>query len=147
MQMRKLFLCAGLMTLVGCAESTKPGDLAISITPSAPTLKAGDTLLVTVTVVNISDRDYSVSAKGCPSPFQALDKNGVPVATASEVCTAEVRNTVLEPGGSYTYQSFWTAETVERVALPPGDYLLRSRVLAGELGVLDGALVRVRIVN
>jgi hypothetical protein len=154
MLLKKLFLSGTLMTLLGCSDAASPGDLAVSIAPSAASFRSGEKLGITVTVINTSDREYSVTTKSCPVPFRVIAGDGTSVGPECDVFTLDIRNALVPPGGSFTYRRDWTGEKIEtvngvtvRTPLAPGLYLLRANVVAGELGVLTGGMAEVEIVR
>jgi hypothetical protein len=152
MQPNKLFQAFTLMTLLGCSDAVKPGDLAVSVLPSRSALRAGDTITVAVTVFNVSDRDQTVSTKSCPSVFDVINQDGVDVGPKCDVFTLDIRNAVITPGGSYTYPGIWTGEQIDyqdgnyvRTPLVPGSYLLRAHVAASGV-MLTGGVAEVQII-
>jgi hypothetical protein len=152
MQPNKRFATIALMTLLGCSDAVKPGEVAVSITPSRGALRAGDTITVAVTVFNTSDRDQTVSTKSCPSVFSVIGQDGVDVGPNCDVSTLDIRNATIPPGGSYTYPRIWTGEQVDyqggtyvRTPLAPGSYLLRAKVVASGV-MVTGGMAEVQIV-
>ena len=151
MSIQKLLLAASLTAVLGCSDAARPGDLAISIIPSRSLLKPGDTLQVSVTVMNVGDRMYTLTSGNCPSPIKVYGPDGSIVPRA-EVCGEPGFSRVLEPGDSHTYAFRWTAETITygggmtvKSPLSAGPYGLRGQVTIAEVGVIEAGGVSIYI--
>ena len=140
------------MTLLGCSDSpSDPGDIAVSLAPTASTFKAGERIGITVTIINIGSRDHTLTDTGCPRPFQVFDDNG-PVDLGGELCNSIAVRIPLRPGDSYSFHLDWTGEkssfangTVVRAPLAPGFYTLRGNVRTEEFGTVSAGMARVYI--
>jgi hypothetical protein len=144
MQMRKLLLAASLVSLLGCADAASPGDLAISVTLNRASMRPGDTLGVSVTVLNVGDRPYTLNEAECGGPFEIMGPNGDRVAS-DQFCAGTGMALSLERGQSYTFQFAWPGETSRytggkfvKTPVDPGSYAIRGKVKIQELGVIVG---------
>ena len=138
MQMKKLILVGGLMTLLGCSDAASPRDLAIAVTPGRSLVKPGDTLTVTVTAMNIGSRALTITSSGCPRPFQVFGPENQPVMP-TDICSAVAVRYRLEPGDSQTFQYVWGTP------LSPGSYLLRGAITADEFGPVEAGSAQIYI--
>jgi hypothetical protein len=146
MQMQKLLRVGGLMTLLGCADTVKPGDLAISITltNAKSVIRSGDTLGISVTALNVGDRTITLTDYGCPRPFRIYGPDSEPVFV-QDICSAVGVNRQIRPGDSHTFQFTWVAEKADKSPLATGSYLLRGHVAAAEFGPVEAGSINVYI--
>ena len=148
MPIRNHLLLFAACVLVGCSDSTSPGDIAVTITPSASIMRAGDTLHLNVIVANVGDRAYVLTSAGCPRPFRVYDPAGEIVAI-QDICSLAGLSRTLEPGDSHTYHFTWTGENVgpngARSPLPAGPYGLRGYVGVADLGIIEAGGTNVYI--
>lgn len=152
MQLQKLFLVGSLVTFLGCSDTVSPGDLAISVTLNRSAMRVGDTLSVSVTVMNMGDRAYTLTNGSCLPPLQVYAPGGDLVPEDEVICGGTGMSRRLERGDSHTFQVIWTAETkrydgtkIVRTPLEPGQYGFRGKVEIAELGeaVAGGAQIYV----
>jgi hypothetical protein len=150
--MRFKSLVLTTLVLLSCSDPAGPRDLSIVIAASAASLRPGEHLTVTVSVLNTSSRVHAIQTNSCPRPFDVFDPAGNEVAPMDQLCSASLQITTLDPGDTYTFTSAWTGETTSfssgttvRQPVPPGTYTLRGTVTAGGLGVLEGGLAQVVI--
>jgi hypothetical protein len=149
---RRLLLLAAAAAGVACANPDAPGDLAISVTPAASSVKAGDQVDISVTVTNVGDRQHTIEYESCGQPFKVFDRFGR-AADQGSGCFLFAHGPVnLAPGDSHTYQGSWRADTssftngvVVRFPLSPGEYWIRGLVASGDLGTLTRGTARVTV--
>lgn len=111
-----------------CSLGTDTGDqLRIDAKTSLAKFKAGDAVVVTITVTNETNSSIDLGVGSCPSHFAVRDSNGNIVGPAAEVCTAQAIVKTFAPGEKAEYTSTWHGEgfstTVgQTVYLKPGVY-------------------------
>lgn len=124
-----------------CAlDSTRPNvdfDVLTTVTPSIAGV--GDSVLVTATAVNISDRPVEILTNSCITAFAVLDSAGKLVGPASEqFCLMNAIAVTLAPGERYSTAQVWHGDAVRQTldappaVVKPGTYTVR-----GNLGIGD----------
>ena len=137
--MRSFFVGVFLASLLaGCqvsTDSSEPLRVAVTISPSM--VRAGDTALVTVRLINSTLHATTVSgSSSCRLVFDVLDNNGVRVGgNRPNVCTADLRRLVLAAGQSDSETFRWVAVHAPGQPLAPGSY----KVIGASLWV-DGRM-------
>ena len=151
MQIQKLLSVVAIAALAGCSDAASPGDLAVSITPSASLIKAGDSITVSVTVTNVGDREHTIEGSGCPRLFRVYELEG-DVIPRPELCSLSSKPIRLVRGDSYTLNYRWVAETftytdgtVLRTPLPAGSYTFRGQVYSGEFGPISAGTTSIYV--
>jgi hypothetical protein len=143
-----------LLLAIACSDHTGPGELSISIATNAATLKAGETLDVTVTVLNLTGSAQTIITNGCPRPFEVRNSEAELVGPGGEVCLAYRLTQTIQPGDTYTFPFKWNGDsrsfpegaTPVSTNLPTGKYFLRGVVPLDAGGTVVGGGVEVWIV-
>jgi hypothetical protein len=108
-------------------------------------------MTVTVTVLNLGSKPYTINANGCPAPFKVYDSDGN-IARLDLLCTAELRLAVLQPGDTYTFSSSWRGQrqvlvdgTWVDTPLSTGSYVIRGEITSSDFGVITGGMANVYV--
>jgi len=126
--MRSLFVSLfNVSLLAGCQASTDSRvalRVDISISPAA--VRAGDTAVVTVRLVNPSAAATTVAGSStCRLAFDVLDHNRVRVGgIRPNVCTMDLKTLVLSAGQSDAQVFHWAAVQAPSQPLAPGSYTI-----------------------
>jgi hypothetical protein len=140
------FLLFGLLALVpGCNDDAGPGDLAISVVPGTSNIHAGETLGITVTVINIGSVKHTITGNTCPRPLEVFDSEGNEIEVRGELCSQSLLKVTLAPGESYTLQFSWDGKSSAGTDVATGSYMLRSHVESEDLGILRGGMATVYV--
>ena len=148
---RRLAGLLAVLAAIGCSDPSRPGDLSLSIATNAATLKAGETLDVTVTVLNLASSPRTIITNGCPRPFEVRDTEGDLVGPGGEVCALSRATRALQPGDTYTFSFKWNGDKRSGGAdpvfesLPTGRYYLRGVVPLDAGGTVVGGEVELWI--
>jgi hypothetical protein len=135
--MKKAFLIASACFVAACADSTSPVDgLVIDTSVSAQQITAGQSVSITLTIVNQRDTDVKVAVESCQRPFDVLNKFGAIVGPgAYQVCTLSLTApTTIAAGQTATFETQWAGDSLgigpadEPLYLSPGSYFIRGRV-------------------
>ena len=136
--MRCVFLCLALSA--GCAEAVSGPHtgLATTVHLSQTSFHLGDSIAVTVTLVNAADTVQSVIADPCFGTFVVLSTNGQQIGPGTvRDCFTTSPHAVLSPGDSVSFSEHWNGSMIPRSSaaefVPPGRYFVR--------GVLSGLVV------
>jgi hypothetical protein len=142
--------CRALRDCLGCSDSTSP-NLSITVGTSAGTIRSGDPLTVTVTVLNLGSKSYTIHANGCPVPFKIFDSEGN-IARLDQICTTELKLAELMPGDSYTFTSTWRGQrqvlvdgSYVETPLTTGNYTIRGEITSSDRGVITGGTANVYV--
>jgi hypothetical protein len=133
MRLRACFFAA--LLLGACDSGTAPEDqlrLHVSIQPAVVSAEAP--ALVTVTVVNVSDRSVTVPLRGCPQLFEVRTLEGEIVGPEPIGCRLEgILPTVLAPDQEWQASHQWNGAGLGGdparlilVPLPPGEYRINA---------------------
>ena len=137
MRMTFLAVAVPLLALGACRPPSDPEKLTISIAVDPSTFRTGTEATVSVTVTNRGDRPVLAEAHPCPDPFVVTTLAGVVVGPGNRICLSIGSPPVEIPAGAQrTYSLRWNgnapgASATSNTLLPPGDYLLRARVMVG----------------
>lgn len=139
--MRRIWI--GVMLTLGCVDPTAPAKaLVMTASIDRPTFQLGDTITVTLTVVNRGERSRTLTTSVCPLlPFVLTNADGIEVGQGLVPggCLLTLEATTLAPGGHVVFKVRWEGSVQKRVpnsceTLGPGTYLLHPR-LVPESGV------------
>ena len=127
--MRTLAVLAWCGALAGCRASTgTAGELVLTVTATQSTIRAGQTLNVTVTAINAGDAAVTFFSPDCAFPIEVRDARGalVPHPTGI-VCLAVLTGPrTLGPGARTTFGTVWiTRDGLQQANVVPGVYELR----------------------
>jgi hypothetical protein len=132
--MRKSLAAAlfGALLVTACSLGTDTSEqLRVDAKTSLAKFRAGDAVLVTITVTNESSSSVDLPVGSCPSHFAVRDASGSIVGPPSEVCTAQLIVKTLAPGEKAEYTSTWHGEgfatsTGQTTFLKPGMYTVEG---------------------
>ena len=122
-----------IAAIVGCSSTTEPkSELRVTTTVNASTLRTGDSVLVTVTVLNAAAKTDTINANPCPVAFSVETAAGVLVGPPAETCDGSYVIKELKSGQSYVTSSWWKGDGYTATAsgvqpLPAGRYTIRAR--------------------
>ena len=128
--------------LASCGGVTGVSEIVeVTVELDQPFVAKNKPVRVTVTVTNRGRRTVTVTAKGCPSPFDIIDSGGSRVGPAPEQCTLELVLTHLAPSENLSFTRLWDGD-----GLPAGEYLIVGRITTTE-GVVRGAAENLALVE
>lgn len=147
--------------VLGCSNPVSPRDaLQIETSVSAPTIRPGEPVTVSVVVTNRGGRTQQIQVESgfCPAAsFVVTQGDGTPIRPAGAICsTALPRPKELGPGESITLTSRWFGDLHPEASmqapsstsmLPAGTYRVRGSALVHGFGLLEGPPVELRIVR
>ncbi len=150
--MTRILAAFCLALTVGCGNPTD-AEHGISFYPgvSTPVLLPGDTLRVTVTILNARREPVTVEGNHCNMHFDVRDSSGILFLPAEAMfCLGVHIPVVLEPGETYTFDGFWSGRLSDSSGnvhfANPGTYRLRGRAtLVGEARTVAGGHVTVAL--
>ena len=107
--------------------SVAPADSLVSVALSAPTLRRGAPVRVTVTVRNAGASALALETpSGCVTDYEVLDAAGTVVAEAGLMCLQAITTTTLAPGQRRDDVFTLSLEGVDGKSLPAGRYRVRG---------------------
>jgi hypothetical protein len=136
----------GALIALGCTNPSAPlTGLAMTASIESPTLQAGDTVTVTVTIVNRGAEDRTLTASICPLlPFVLTNTAGIEVGQGLVPggCLHKLDATTLVSGGHVVFSLRWEGSVQKRDSgsaemLGTGTYLLHPRLVT-ESGTVTG---------
>ncbi len=137
-----------LLVFASCREGpTEPIDgLRVTTSLSSATLRAGESVTITVTATNTSPRTVSIQGNTCPKPFEVLQGAEV-VAPGGRLCTAISIPIDVAPGASHTFMYQWAGDRRQddparsaTIQLAPGSYTVRGIVSGSSREVIGNAV-------
>jgi hypothetical protein len=124
-----------ILALAACGSSSAPtGDLEVVTTVSPAAFRVGESVTVTVGIINRSDAPRTIDANGCPSPFIVTTTDGTIVAPAEQICSLGAVTKTLAPGERYERTENWTGRAragdihAPATFLSPGSYVVRGLI-------------------
>ncbi len=130
--MRKVVLLPMVLVLSSC-EAATPSALAIRVELDRQVLILGDTIGVSVTVTNISDRQLTLSGSStCLLGFEVRQGRRLVLDPAAGNCTDDLNIWPLDPGEEFGWTIPWAGTGTDGKLLPPGTYTLRGVALTAE---------------
>lgn len=127
--MRMLAVLAWCGALAGCRVTTgTAGELVLTVTAAQSTIRAGQTLSVTVTAINEGDAPVTFISPDCAFPFEIRDADGELVPHSRTIICAAVLTgpRTLGPGAQTTFGTVWiTRDGLRQANVAPGVYHLR----------------------
>ena len=145
----RLTVLVALIALAGCRDLTGPSvhstpapinptsPIALSTMVSSAELALGDSVMITVTLTNVSDTTVTLNLSACSSPFVVTTRSGRAVGpdVADAVCPAVLIVDRLAPSESVSIPRTWDGTLVppfnEHQPVFPGDYLVRGSGVYG----------------
>lgn len=127
---RMAVLAAAL--LLGCGSPSGPGGLDLSFQASRATIEHGQTVMLTLTVENLTDATITVSgSSSCTFGWEIVGQS-----RGRRVCTADIRSFTFEPLQSRVFTFEWSGYLETDAGLPvaidPATYELRGVIEAQE---------------
>lgn len=127
-----LYITLALCACARPATAPAPGLVEVAVlTP--PSIRAGDTAVVRITVTNTSDQRQAYEGNLCSQGYQVLNAAGANVVPGIG-CLFYAKLVELEPGDSAVFTREWAADVPptttgqQPVPLPPGTYTLIGAV-------------------
>jgi len=125
-------LLFGFLLLTACGrEVTAPATaLIVTANISPSTFRAGDSVTVTVTVVNHSDVPQSIQLNQCNRPFVVSTSAGAVVGPDPLACFAYSEMMALAPGAKYSWSVPWFGRGSVPESTPtliPGTYVVTGK--------------------
>lgn len=113
-------------------QAAQNAALRVAVTLEPSTVRAGESMLVTVTVSNAGTEARTLeSTSGCFTDYEVLDAGGTVIATSGQSCTAQMARRELAPGASFSEQQRWVRDLAGMPRLPVGALQVRGLLLAG----------------
>lgn len=147
--------------VAGCINTISGPTRVVEVTTgvSNNTIRAGDSIVVTVSVENtavdpvtiLGARNVGGTWTICPEAFVVRDRTGAVVGPSDGACDLIGADAPLEGGQIATFTTRWpgtrrsSGSSSPTVALPPDDYEVLARVRITTLGTVDGVAIPVRI--
>lgn len=75
---------------------------------------------ITTTVTNISRRDFTLSANGCPRRFRVEAGDGTEVKLSGQTCSTGAALVTLGPGEKFDYDDSWDGKDATGTKLAGG---------------------------
>jgi hypothetical protein len=153
MKLIRLSALQSTIIAIACTNSLDPNRLLeVTLSPSRDVVTVGNSVDVTITVINRSAIVVTTSdprSYGCPPAFIVVDARGQERRPPPQICLAIAyapKN--LLPGESIVIHNYWAGETAaeggERIPLPPGQYSLKARVWSKN-GIAESPTVNIRL--
>lgn len=114
------------LLLLGCSTSQEPSPHLLASLTGPASAGAGDTITLTLTVINPSEREFSQPLAGCPVLYVEARNPSGDILPGQVVCTG-LPDFVLGPQERRTWTETWVARD-SNGPLPPGIYSLRLLV-------------------
>ena len=105
----------------GCSLASADGDSPVrtEVEVSGSVLRLGDTLRVSVHVINEGDGPIIVETNGCNFHFRVFTISGAEAGPAEDqACLAYSRPRTVDVGGRYTWTGIWTGRSGGGAAVP-----------------------------
>jgi hypothetical protein len=94
---------------VSCSNSTEPIEpLVETTTLSNSTVHATDSVIVDVTIENVSRQAQTIDGSVCPAAYLLTTMDDEIVGPGGGACTLESVAVVLQPGAHHTFSQTWT---------------------------------------
>ncbi|MBV6521285.1 MAG: hypothetical protein MNPFHGCM_01419 [Gemmatimonadaceae bacterium] len=125
---------AVLALIASCSNPNANASVVIATQVSPGTVLVGDSVSVIATVFVSGSKPVSVETNTCGGPFEVVDSRGQVVGPGlATPCLAVSIPIVVEPGGQYALQGYWTGLSHQSsdgkpVYVPPGEYRIRGKV-------------------
>jgi hypothetical protein len=152
--MRKLLLAFAASALVACQNDTSPSSVTVTAAVSAPSLRLGTPVSISLKIHNGGDETIHLSISPCDRPFEVLDFRGRVVGPAPvQVCTLALTAPItIEPGASAQYSTMWSGDigfgpADEIIYARPGSYFIRPRVLVQENSFVYGDAITLTVTS
>lgn len=139
--MRVLPYICTLALCMSCSNVLTPTRVEFEVVTAASPIVAriGDSVAVTVTATNVSERPQVLLANDCTTAFAVFDSAGQRVGPASEqFCLANAKPVTLAPGEQYSITQQWRGDALRSTpSAPPavveaGTYTVRGILPVGE---------------
>ncbi len=128
-----------LVTLCGCEDPAAPFLVTTSLSRSS--MRAGDTVMVTVTVQNTTDKSQLIPNNQCGFVFEVTNQAGSLVGPQGVFCSAVLYPPITLAGGAHlTWTQAWTGGSVNSEPsgplqmVPLGSYIVVGEVTAEMYG-------------